>query len=84
LIEIATDGNLQEHTEYVTINGLSGYFIVAPTLPAYDYAVILLESDTPTSASDIKLSNKAIKVMINQQVYILQDERIYNVTGQKQ
>ena len=84
VIEVAADGELQEHTEGVTINGLNGYFVVAPTLPSYDYAVILVDDNSSTtSVSEVKSSAKAIKVMLNQQVYILQGERIYGVTGQQ-
>ena len=84
VIEVATDGTLQEHTEYVSISGLSGYFVVAPTLPAYDYVVIVIDDDISTSVSEVKRFGKATKVMINQQVYILQGESVYSVTGKKQ
>ena len=84
MIEVASYGELQEHTEGVIINGLNGYFVVAPTLPSYDYAVILVDDNSSTtSVSEVKSSAKAIKVMLNQQVYILQGERIYGVTGQQ-
>ena len=83
IIEVTAEGNLQEHTEPVSISGLSGYFLVAPTLPAYDYAVIVLDNSVSTSINEIKVNGEAIKVMMNQQVYILQGERIYGVTGQQ-
>ena len=84
IIEVAEDGTLQEHTELVSISGLSGYFVVAPTLPSYDYAVILVDDNSSTtSVSEVESSAKAIKVMLNQQVYILQGKRVYGVTGQQ-
>ena len=84
LIEIADDGTLLEHVEAVIFHGLNGYFIVPPTLPAHDYAVIVIEDDISTSISDINRLGKATKVMINQQVYILQGKNVYSVTGKKQ
>ena len=84
IIEVTAEGNLQEHTEPVSISGLSGYFLVAPTLPAYDYAVIVLDNSVSTSINEIKVNGEAIKVMMNQQVYILQGENVYHVTGKKQ
>ena len=63
---------------------MSGYFVVAPTLPAYDYAVIVLDNSVSTSINEIKVNGEAIKVMMNQQVYILQGENVYHVTGKKQ
>ena len=83
LIEIV-DGELQEHTEGVTLKGLNGYFMVSPALPAYDYAVIVLDNGVSTSMSEVKRSGKATKVMINQQIYILHNENVYSVTGKKQ
>ena len=84
IIEVTAEGNLQEHTEPVSISGLSGYFLVAPTLPTYDYAVIVLDNSVSTSINEIKVNGEAIKVMMNQQVYILQGENVYHVTGKKQ
>ena len=84
LIEITADGKLQEHTEGVTLNGLNGYFMVSPALPAYDYAVIVLDNGVSTPVSEVEVSGKAIKVMINQQIYILHNESVYSVTGKKQ
>ena len=84
IIEVTAEGNLQEHTEPVSISGLSGYFLVAPTLLAYDYAVIVLDNSVSTSINEIKVNGEAIKVMMNQQVYILQGENVYHVTGKKQ
>ena len=84
LIEVTTEGKLQEHTESVTLKGLNGYFMVSPALPAYDYAVIVLDNGVSTSVNEVELSGKAIKVMINQQIYILHNESVYSVIGKKQ
>ena len=58
--------------------------MVSPALPAYDYAVIVLDNGVSTPVSEVEVSGKAIKVMINQQIYILQGEHMYNVKCQQQ
>ena len=82
LIEIV-DGELQEHTEGVTLNGLNGYFMVSPALPAYDYAVIELDNGVSTDIINIDSVNKPKKVLINNQVFILHGDKVYTITGKQ-
>ena len=84
IIEITTEGVLQEHTTAVKLLGLNGYFVVTPGVPAYDYAIIKLDNGLSTSVGEIESSIKTTKVMIDQQVYILQGKDIYNIIGNKQ
>ena len=83
LIEITVDGKLQEHTEGVTLNGLNGYFMVSPALPAYDYAVIVLDNGVSTDIINIDSVNKPKKVLINNQVFILHGDKVYTITGKQ-
>jgi hypothetical protein len=82
LIEIV-DGELQEHTEGVTLKGLNGYFMVSPALPAYDYAVIVLDNGVSTDIINIDSVNKSKKVLINNQVFILHGDKVYTITGKQ-
>jgi hypothetical protein len=84
IIEITESGVLQEHTTAVKLLGLNGYFVVTPGVPAYDYAIIKLDNGLSTSVGEIESSIKTTKVMIDQQVYILQGKDIYNIIGNKQ
>jgi hypothetical protein len=82
LIEIV-DGELQEHTEGVTLKGLNGYFMVSPALPAYDSAVIVLDNGVSTDIINIDSVNKPKKVLINNQVFILHGDKVYTITGKQ-
>ncbi len=84
LIEIDAEGKLQEHTSAVTLNGLNGYFLVSPSIVAYDYPVIYLDAGPATNIHDIPLHSSPIKVIRNNQVFILQGENVYTITGKKQ
>ena len=84
IIEITASGVLQEHTTAVKLLGLNGYFVVTPGVPAYDYAIIKLDNGLSTSVGEIESSIKTTKVMIDQQIYILQGKDIYNIIGNKQ
>ena len=84
IIEITESGVLQEHTTAVKLLGLNGYFVVTPGVPAYDHAIIKLDNGLSTSVDGVERTNKPTKVMINQQVYILQGKDIYNIIGYKQ
>ena len=84
IIEIDANGELQEHTENVNLNGLNGYFIVSSSLPAYDYAVIQLSNGTSTDVIRVEQANKPIKMIIDNRVYILQGENVYSILGEKQ
>jgi hypothetical protein len=84
IIEITTEGGLQEHTTAVKLLGLNAYFVVTPGVPAYDYAIIKLDNGLSTSVDGVETSNKPTKVMINQQIYILRGNEIYNLLGNKQ
>ena len=84
IIEITESGVLQEHTAAVKLLGLNGYFVVTPGVPAYDHAIIKLDNGLSTSVDGVERTNKPTKVMINQQVYILQGKDIYNIIGYKQ
>jgi hypothetical protein len=84
LIEINAEGKLQEHTSAVTLNGLNGYFLVSPSIVAYDYPVIYLDAGPATNIHDIPLHSSPIKVIRNNQVFILQGENVYTITGKKQ
>jgi hypothetical protein len=84
IIVIDSNGELQESNEGVTVVGLSGYFVVSPAIPAYDYAVIQLDNGVSTDVSGGGQNNKPIKVMKDNQVYIIQGENVYSVTGKIQ
>ena len=84
IIVIDVNGDLQEHTDAVTVSGLSGYFVVSPAIPAYDYAVIQLDNGVSTDMSEVEYKTKSVKVMIDNHVYIIHGENIYSITGKKQ
>ncbi len=84
IVEVTVDGVLQEHSTAVKLQGLNGYFVVTPAVPAYDYAIIKLDNGLSTSVGEIEHSIKTTKVMINQQIYILRGNEIYNLLGNKQ
>jgi hypothetical protein len=84
IIVIDSNGELQESNEGVNVVGLSGYFVVSPAIPAYDYAVIQLDNGVSTDMSGVGQNNKPIKVMKDNQVYIIQGENVYSVTGKIQ
>ena len=83
LITISGLSTLEAHTEAVSISGLSGYFVVTPACAAYDYAVIQVKDGVTTGIHDINTSEKPIKVIIDNQVYILRGENVYSITGKK-
>ena len=84
VLEVTAQGNVQEHTMDVSLLGLNGYFVVTPAIPAYDNIVIKLKDGVSTSVSALEQLVKPIKVIMNDGVYIIQGENIYNVIGQKQ
>ena len=84
LIEVNDEGQLQEYTSAVSLLGLNGYFVVAPSIVAYDYPVIYLEAGSSTSVNDLQLQASPIKLLRNNQVYILHKENVYTITGKKQ
>ena len=84
IIVIDSNGELQESNEGVIVVGLSGYFVVSPAIPAYDYAVIQLDNGVSTDVSGVGQNNQPIKVMKDNQVYIIQGENVYSVTGKIQ
>jgi hypothetical protein len=84
IVEVTVDGVLQEHSTAVKLQGLNGYFVVTPAVPAYDYAIIKLDNGLSTSVGEIEHSLQTTKVMINQQIYILRGNDIYNLVGNKQ
>jgi hypothetical protein len=84
IIEITTEGVLQESTTAVKLLGLNAYFVVSPDMLAYDHAIIKLDNGLSTSVDGVETSNKPTKVMINQQIYILRGNDIYNLVGNKQ
>jgi hypothetical protein len=83
LITISGLSTLEEHTEAVSISGLSGYFVVTPACAAYDYAVIQVKDGVTTGILDINTSEKPIKVMIDNQVYILYGGNMYSIIGNR-
>jgi N-acetylmuramoyl-L-alanine amidase len=78
------NGELNEHTDAVSLLGLNAYFMLKASIPAYDYAVIKLDNGVSTSVENIEPTSKPIKVMINHGVYIIHGKNIFNVTGQRQ
>ena len=83
LITISDLSTLEEHTEAVSISGLSGYFVVTPASAAYEYAVIQVKDGVTTGIHDINTSEKPIKVMIDNQVYILYGGNMYSIIGNR-
>ena len=83
LITISDLSTLEEHTEAVSLSGLSGYFVVTPACAAYDYAVIQVKDGVTTGIHDINTSEKPIKVMIDNQVYILYGGNMYSIIGNR-
>ena len=83
IIEIAAGGLLQEHTTAVKLLGLNGYFVITSAMPACDYAIIKLDNGLSTSVDKVEQAIQSTKVMINQQVYIIQGENIYSIIGKR-
>lgn len=83
VIKMSDLGALEEHTETVSILGLSGYFVVTPAVPAYDKVVIEVTNGVSTNTGIVEHTHKAIKVLIDNQVYILDGEKMYSITGKQ-